>query len=80
MVHDLPRAVELICATTEEDCQRPLTLPPNQVVTVTLDVSKTAFWYDVVLTMPADPEFMVQYAGRVETGLPGLSDPTIGAA
>jgi len=36
-------------------------------------------WYDLSVTLPADGTFLYRYAGCVETGKPGMTDPAIGA-
>jgi phospholipase C len=52
----------------------------------TLDVAKgnttyaittTTHWYDVSITTADDPTYLRRYAGHVETGTPGLTDPAI---
>ncbi|MGH9620968.1 MAG: phosphocholine-specific phospholipase C, partial [Bryobacteraceae bacterium] len=35
-------------------------------------------WYDLSLTLPQDQTFLYRYAGCVETGKPGKTDPAIG--
>ncbi len=35
-------------------------------------------WYDVSLTIPADPSWVRQLAGRIHTGAAGVSDPQLG--
>ncbi|MFC4329715.1 phosphocholine-specific phospholipase C [Streptomyces andamanensis] len=36
-------------------------------------------WYDLTVTSAADPSFVRRFAGHVENGLPGVSDPAIAA-
>ncbi|WP_037863204.1 phosphocholine-specific phospholipase C [Streptomyces sp. NRRL S-340] len=36
-------------------------------------------WYDLTVTSGADPSFLRRFAGHVENGLPGVSDPAIAA-
>ncbi|GAA0581301.1 phospholipase C, phosphocholine-specific [Kribbella sandramycini] len=40
-------------------------------------ITTTRRWYDVTVTTPTDPAYLRRYAGHVETGQPGLSDPAI---
>ncbi|MEI9983168.1 MAG: phospholipase domain-containing protein [Aliidongia sp.] len=37
-------------------------------------------WYDVTITTSSDPSFLRHYAGHVETGADGVSDPLLGKA
>ncbi|MEV0985728.1 phosphocholine-specific phospholipase C [Streptomyces sp. NPDC049949] len=43
----------------------------------TADLSTTGRWYDVKVTSGADTTFLRRFAGHVETGAPGISDPAI---
>ncbi|MET9145877.1 phosphocholine-specific phospholipase C [Streptomyces sp. NPDC004042] len=36
-------------------------------------------WYDLTVTSAGDPSFVRRFAGHVENGLPGVSDPAIAA-
>ncbi|MFF1819910.1 phosphocholine-specific phospholipase C [Kribbella sp. NPDC058245] len=40
-------------------------------------VTTTRRWYDVTVTTPTDASYERRFAGHVETGQPGLSDPAI---
>ncbi|HEK20814.1 MAG TPA: phospholipase C, phosphocholine-specific [Bacteroidetes bacterium] len=42
---------------------------------IKLDLSKQHHWYDFTITVKGFPDFERRYAGRVETGAPGISDP-----
>jgi phospholipase C len=42
-----------------------------------LSLAASHSWYDLTVTSSADPTFMRRFAGHVETGLPGVSDPTL---
>ncbi|NBE55654.1 phosphocholine-specific phospholipase C, partial [Streptomyces boluensis] len=57
-----------------------LTVAPGKTVehTVALDAGKR--WYDVTVTSEADATFLRRFAGHVETGKPGVSDPAIATA
>lgn len=44
----------------------------------TLDVSKSFGWYDFTVRIKGNDIFERRYAGRMETGLPGFSDPAMG--
>ena len=43
-----------------------------------LNWNASSRWYDVLITADSDPSFIRHYAGHVETGADGLSDPLIG--
>ncbi|HEY8933672.1 MAG TPA: phospholipase domain-containing protein, partial [Cyclobacteriaceae bacterium] len=49
-------------------------------LTVALDLSKSLGWYDFTITVADDNIFMKRYAGRVETGKSGFTDPAMGHA
>ena len=42
-----------------------------------MPVTTTSRWYDLSVTTTADTTYLRRFAGHVETGLPGLSDPAI---
>ncbi|RZU10870.1 phospholipase C [Kribbella rubisoli] len=46
----------------------------------TYTVTTTSRWYDVSVTTDADTTYLRRYAGHVETGAPGQSDPAIKTA
>jgi phospholipase C len=47
---------------------------------ITLDTSKSFGWHDVTIKLKDKPSFTRRFAGRVETGAPGKSDPLMGRA
>jgi len=47
------------------------------VVRRTVDLSASRRWYDLTVTSDGDPSYMRQFAGHVENGRPGVSDPAI---
>ncbi|WP_053844390.1 phosphocholine-specific phospholipase C [Paracidovorax avenae] len=53
---------------------------PGQSQDLQCDLSGSAHWYDFTVTCDALPGFSRRFAGRVETGLDGLSDPAMGLA
>jgi phospholipase C len=53
-------------------------LQPGQSAPRALDLKPNASWYDVTINVGEDKTFLRHFAGRVETGEPGLSDPLIG--
>jgi phospholipase C len=42
-----------------------------------VDLTASKRWYDVTVTSEADPAFLRGFAGHVENGHPGVSDPAI---
>jgi phospholipase C len=45
---------------------------------VLMDLKESSGWYDVTLSVTGDDKFSRHYAGRIETGKPGTTDPLIG--
>jgi len=46
--------------------------------TVYLDLRNAYGWYDLTITVDSDASFVWRFAGHVETGRPGYSDPALG--
>ncbi|MEO5978625.1 MAG: phospholipase C, phosphocholine-specific [Chryseolinea sp.] len=46
---------------------------------VVVDLSRSYRWYDFTLSIDGAHQYARRYAGRVENGEPGLTDPAIGA-
>ncbi|QES52232.1 phospholipase C, phosphocholine-specific [Streptomyces venezuelae] len=49
----------------------------GSTTTHTVDLRTTARWYDVTVVSDLDATFLRRFAGHVETGAPGISDPAI---
>jgi phospholipase C len=43
----------------------------------TFDLGVSKQWYDLTVTSEADSAFLRRFAGRVENGRPGVSDPAV---
>jgi phospholipase C len=43
----------------------------------TVDLRASRRWYDVSVTSEADPGYLRRFAGHVENGRPGVSDPAL---
>ncbi|MFD8394188.1 phosphocholine-specific phospholipase C [Streptomyces sp. NPDC059680] len=56
-----------------------VTVRPGATVGHTVDLTASKRWYDVTVTCEADPAFLRGFAGHVENGHPGVSDPAIAA-
>ncbi|MFK8910941.1 phosphocholine-specific phospholipase C [Streptomyces sp. YS-3] len=54
-----------------------LTVRPGATVTYTVDLTASRRWYDVSVVSSASPVFLRRFAGHVETGAAGVSDPAI---
>src|SRR5262249_33008193 len=50
----------------------------NSSAIVKLDLAKSYCWYDVRISVLDVPDFRQHYAGRIETGREGWSDPLMG--
>lgn len=48
---------------------------PGATVRHTVDLARGRRWYDVTVTSDARPGFLRRFAGHVENGRPGVSDP-----
>jgi phospholipase C len=53
-------------------------LAPGASLPTVLTLQASSRWYDVQITVASDPSFIRHYAGHVETGAGGVSDPLIG--
>ncbi|MBB2205574.1 phosphocholine-specific phospholipase C [Gluconacetobacter takamatsuzukensis] len=73
-----PRTVTVACALANQRTRQTLRLPPGRAAEAAFNLAADAMWYDLTLTSPAEPELAYQFAGRVETGRPGITDPTMG--
>ncbi|GAB2849513.1 phospholipase C, phosphocholine-specific [Streptomyces deserti] len=54
-----------------------VTVRPGATVRRTVDLAASRRWYDLTVTSEADPAFLRRFAGHVENGRPGVSDPAI---
>ncbi|MYR11268.1 DUF756 domain-containing protein, partial [Streptomyces sp. SID724] len=55
--------------------ERSVTVRPGATVSRTVDLRAGKRWYDVSVTAEGDPAFLRRFAGHVETGAAGVSDP-----
>ncbi|MEU5432781.1 phosphocholine-specific phospholipase C [Streptomyces sp. NPDC020719] len=56
---------------------RALTVQPGATVTYCVDLAASKRWYDVSVVSGTDSTFLRRFAGHVETGAEGVSDPAI---
>ncbi|MEV6547234.1 phosphocholine-specific phospholipase C [Streptomyces sp. NPDC051597] len=54
-----------------------LTVRPGATVTYTVDLTSSRRWYDVSVVSSSSAVFLRRFAGHVETGAAGVSDPAI---
>ncbi|NUT26673.1 MAG: phospholipase C, phosphocholine-specific [Streptomyces sp.] len=54
-----------------------VTVAPGATVRRCIDLLASRRWYDLTVTADGDPAFLRRFAGRVENGRPGVSDPAI---
>ena len=54
------------------------TFAPGADETLSFDLAATHHWHDLGVTVAGSPRFFRRFAGRVETGEHGMSDPLIG--
>ncbi|MEU0885032.1 phosphocholine-specific phospholipase C [Lentzea sp. NPDC005914] len=54
-----------------------VTVQPGRTVTRTVDLTASKRWYDVTVVSTEDSGYRRRFAGHVETGAPGVSDPAI---
>jgi phospholipase C len=52
-----------------------VTVRPGATVRHTVDLTASRRWYDLTVTSDSDPAFLRRFAGHVENGRPGVSDP-----
>ncbi|KUO04934.1 phosphocholine-specific phospholipase C [Streptomyces sp. DSM 15324] len=50
---------------------------PGALVRHRVDLTRSRRWYDVTVTADGDADFVRRFAGHVENGHPGVSDPAI---
>ncbi|NUS10449.1 MAG: DUF756 domain-containing protein, partial [Streptomyces sp.] len=54
-----------------------VTVRPGATVRRTIGLTASRRWYDLTVTSDADPAFLRGFAGHVENGRAGVSDPAI---
>ena len=59
--------------------QRRIVVPPHQRVADRWSVARSDHWYDLTVTTESDPHFLRRFAGKLDDGRAGRTDPAIGA-
>ncbi|MET9634745.1 phospholipase domain-containing protein, partial [Lentzea sp. NPDC006480] len=57
-----------------------VTVQPGRTVTRIIELTKSKRWYDISVVSTEDTGYLRRFAGHVETGAPGVSDPAIRTA
>jgi phospholipase C len=73
-------AMRLTVTSAYDGKQSRVTVRPGSTVTVTAPSAFGTGWYDVSVTLDANPQYLRRLAGHVETGRPSVSDPSLGPA
>ncbi len=55
-----------------------VTIMPGATVSDSLSLSRESGWYDLVITVEAEPSMEYHFAGHVENGKDSISDPAMG--
>ncbi|MFI6034552.1 phosphocholine-specific phospholipase C [Streptomyces sp. NPDC051315] len=72
-----PGTAELKVADGYGGRTRTVEVRVGAVLRRTVDLRASRRWYDLTVTSAADPSFLRRFAGHVENGRPGVSDPAI---
>jgi phospholipase C len=72
-----PGTVRLKVTSGYGGAARTFTVRPGATVRHTADLTASRRWYDLTVTSDADPAFLRRFAGHVENGRPGVSDPAM---
>ncbi|HTU57645.1 MAG TPA: phospholipase domain-containing protein, partial [Polyangiales bacterium] len=52
-------------------------LPGDAPQTLVWTIAAAGFWYDIAITSSTDSRWLRRFAGRMETGKHGISDPAL---
>ncbi|WP_030190418.1 phosphocholine-specific phospholipase C [Streptomyces violaceorubidus] len=77
LTHAGTGTVRLRIANAYDGRTRTLTVRPGATVHHTVDLARSRRWYDVTVTAEGETAFLRRFAGHVENGRPGTSDPAI---
>ena len=58
--------------------QRTVVLPARGVRQEQVMLAKSDHWYDLTVSVDAEPGMTSRFAGHVETGRPSITDPALG--
>jgi phospholipase C len=57
---------------------RTINLDPSGSADITLELTRSSGWHDVLIRVQGRPDFKQRYAGHIETGKDSSSDPSMG--
>lgn len=77
LTHTGTGTVRLRIANAHDGRTRSVTVRPGATVHHTVGLARSRRWYDVTVTSETAPAFLRRFAGHVENGRPGTSDPAI---
>lgn len=72
--------MDVNCTLAGDGATQLLHVAPGHTAEAPFDLTQNMMWYDVTLTSPDESALLYQFAGRIETGQPGRTDPAMGAA
>ncbi|MFI2209383.1 phosphocholine-specific phospholipase C [Streptomyces sp. NPDC020141] len=75
--HQGPRTVRLVLTDAYGGPRRAFRIEPGATVRHTVDLAHSGHWYDLSVVSDDDSAFLRRFAGHVETGGPGTSDPAL---
>ncbi|AKA06508.1 phosphocholine-specific phospholipase C [Streptomyces noursei] len=70
-------ACNLTIANAYGGAKQTVRVDPGGTVTRPVDLTASKRWYDLTVTADTDAGFLRRFAGHVETGKPGVSDPAL---
>ncbi|GBR69163.1 phospholipase C [Gluconobacter kanchanaburiensis NBRC 103587] len=73
------QTVHIVSTTGAQQKQKAVTIAAGRSAELAFSLAKQAMWYDVMLSSPDDTDFRWHFAGRLETGAPGQTDPAMNA-
>jgi len=75
---ETPARLQVRAKAYREDGPWTADVPGGAQTSIDWDLADSASWYDFVVTCPDLPGYSRRFAGRVETGEHGVSDPAMG--
>lgn len=71
--------VHIVSTTRTQQGEKIMAIASGRSAELAFSLAQQAMWYDIVLTSPNDTDFRWHFAGRLETGAPGQTDPAMNA-
>ncbi|WP_264812039.1 phosphocholine-specific phospholipase C, partial [Gluconacetobacter johannae] len=73
------KPADVACTLAGHDVTQVMRVAPGRTVETSFNLARSMMWYDVSLTSPDEEGLLYQFAGRIETGRAGRTDPAMGA-